>query len=145
MGASHAQLLAEEGATVILADRNVEAGKLVADSLVQKGLKATFVELDVTDDKAWKAVADKIRVDHGRLDVFVQNAGILASLASAEETTDAEWEKTIAVNQSSIFLGTRAVMPLVKLGRNPSVVNVSSIFGLVGAPGYFACGFAVLP
>lgn len=137
MGAAHATRLAEEGGAVYLADRSVKQGEQVAAGLVARGLSVRFVELDVTSEAGWRAIAARIADEHGRLDVLIHNAGTL-SLSSAEDTTDAEWERTIAVNQTSIFRGTRALMPLVRKGRSPSIILISSIFGLVGAAGYIA-------
>ncbi|MBY0558552.1 glucose 1-dehydrogenase [Hyphomicrobium sp.] len=137
MGAAHVTRLSEEGGTVYLADRDVERGKQLAAELAARQLDVRFVELDVTDETSWRAVASLITNEKGRLDVLIHNAGVL-SLSSPEEATDEEWERTIAINQTGIFRGTRALMPLVRLGRSPSIINISSIFGLIGAAGYFA-------
>lgn len=137
MGAAHVNRLAEEGATVYLADRDVERGNQLTAELAARKLDVRFVELDVTDETGWRTVAARIGDEQGRLDVLIHNAGVL-SLSSPEEASDEEWDRTIAINQTGIFRGTRALMPLVRLGRSPSIINISSIFGLIGAVGYIA-------
>lgn len=137
MGAAHVSRLAAEGATVYLADRDVERGRQLSNELRQRQLDAHFVKLDVADEADWRSLATVLETEHARLDVLVHNAGVL-SMSSPEELTDDDWQRTIEINQTSIFLGTRALMPLLRKSPSPSIISISSIFGLVGAPGYFA-------
>lgn len=140
-GAAEVRAFTAEGATVIVADVLVDEAKQVASEC---GAAAVPVALDVTDERNWERVAAEIRSEHGRLDVLVNNAGILA-LTPIETTSLADYERVIAVNQTGVFLGMRAAIPLME-GNGGSIVNVSSVGGLAGMPmmfAYVASKFAV--
>lgn len=140
-GAAEVRAFTAEGATVIVADVLVDEAKQVASEC---GAAAVPVALDVTDERNWERVAAEIRSEHGRLDVLVNNAGILA-LTPIETTSLADYERVVAVNQTGVFLGMRAAIPLME-GNGGSIVNVSSVGGLAGMPmmfAYVASKFAV--
>lgn len=137
-GAAHTQRLAEEGAKVYFADVNAAAGTATETRLREQGLDVRFVVLDVSSLANWESVAADIDAAEGRLDILVNNAGILADVYGAEETTEAAWQRTIDINQKSIFLSYRTMMPLLRRSGHGSVINTSSIFGLVGAAGYIS-------
>jgi cyclopentanol dehydrogenase len=132
MGAVEARLFAREGARVVLGDILEAEGTAVEADIRASGGQATFVRLDVTSEADWaSAVATAERL-HGRLDVLVNNAGI-GGARRVEDTTLEEWERTMAVNATGVFLGTRAVIPAMRRAGGGSIVNISSQLGLVGA------------
>jgi len=130
MGASHARLLVEEGASVVIGDILDDEGKALADEL---GDAARYVHLDVTELEQWEAAVATAVGDFGKLDVLVNNAGIVA-LGQLKSFDLAKWQKVIDVNLTGTFLGMRvAVDPMIAAGGG-SIINVSSIEGLRGAP-----------
>jgi meso-butanediol dehydrogenase/(S,S)-butanediol dehydrogenase/diacetyl reductase len=129
IGLATARRFAAEGATLILADRNADALSDARDSLPGDGHEA--VVMDVTDERAWIALADRVERRFGRLDILVNNAGF-GKFASIADTSLAQWRSIIAVNLDSVFLGTKYMMPLLAASGRGAIVNMSSIRGLVG-------------
>jgi len=138
--------LASEGASVVIADINAESGQTVVDQITADGGKAIFVSLNVTSEDAWNAAVATTVETFGGLDLLVNNAGI-GDARSIEDTPIEVWDKTIAVTQTSVFLGLKASSAALKASGNGSVVNISSIYGLVGGsaagPAYQAAKGAV--
>ena len=136
-GAAHAERLAREQATVFACDVLHDEGGALAERLQGEGLDVTYRGLDVTDAAAWQALCREI----GRVDVLVNNAGII-HVAPLEEQARGVWDKTLAVNLTGAMLGIQAVVPGMRspIGsrQGGSVINIASIFGVVGAPGYAA-------
>lgn len=142
MGAAEARLFVEHGAKVAIADVLDAEGEVLAKEL---GPAARYVHLDVTDEDAWAAGVDEAVRTLGALDVLVNNAGI-ASLAPIVDMTTKEYLRVIGVNQLGVFLGMRTAIPAMTTAGRASIVNISSIEGLGGAPGaiaYSASKFAV--
>lgn len=137
-GAAHTERLASEGARVYFADVNETAGRETETRLRAANLDVHFLVLDVSSLENWEAVAAQIDAAEGRLDILVNNAGILADVYDAEKTTEAAWQRTVDINQKSIFLSYRTMVPLLRKSAAGSIVNTSSIFGLVGASGYIS-------
>jgi 3(or 17)beta-hydroxysteroid dehydrogenase len=123
---------AAEGALVLVSDLDLEAAREVAATIETSGGRAEALALDVTDEAAWAALIAAVAGRHGRLDVLVNNAGIVLP-GNAEEATLADWRSTQAVNGEGVFLGTRAAIELMKAGGG-SIINLSSIEGLIGEP-----------
>lgn len=136
-GASHAHRLASEGATVWACDVLDDEGAALAARLEGEGLDVRYRHLDVTSPGAWAAVTAEVDAAHGRLDGLVNNAGIIHVTSIADETLDA-WNGLLAVNVTGALLGVQACLPLLRRSEGGSVVNVASIFGVIGAPGYVA-------
>ncbi|MBG4608469.1 glucose 1-dehydrogenase [Pseudomonas aeruginosa] len=134
MGRSHSELLASHGAWVFVADMNVELGQATVAGIRKNGGKADFLKLDVTNEADWNAAVGQIIERAGRIDVLINNAGILI-LKPVQDTTNEDWDRTFDVNARSVFIGTRAVIPFMQKAGKGNIVNVSSIYGLVGAPG----------
>jgi 3(or 17)beta-hydroxysteroid dehydrogenase len=109
----------------------VQAEGAVAVRSDLAGRRGMDVALDVTREEDWTAAISAVRARHGRLDGLVNNAGVV-SLGDVEQTTFAEWRRVMAVNADGVFLGCKHAMPLLALGRRPSIVNLSSVSGLVG-------------
>ena len=128
LGRAMARLFAAEGAKVALGDRRDAEGEAAAREL---GASALFVHLDVTSESDWAAAVAATTGRFGRLDVLVNNAGI-AEGAPLWETTLESYRRVIDVNQVGVFLGMRAVVAAMTAAGGGSIVNVSSIDGLIG-------------
>jgi 3alpha(or 20beta)-hydroxysteroid dehydrogenase len=140
MGATHARLFINEGAKVIIADILEQEGQALAKEL---GENATFFKLDVTKATNWEEVISATEKTFGPVNILVNNAGITMN-KSIEETSEEEYRRIIDINQISVFLGIKAVIPSMKKANGGSIVNISSINGLVGgAVGYTDSKFAV--
>jgi NAD(P)-dependent dehydrogenase (short-subunit alcohol dehydrogenase family) len=132
IGKTTAIRFAKEGATLVLADRNAEALAFTLAGLEDP--RHLSVELDVTDEAGWTELAATIETAFGRLDILVNNAGF-GAFRSIADTTLADWRSIIAVNLDSVFLGTRAMLPLLAKSRfGGSIINMSSIRGIAAAP-----------
>jgi 3alpha(or 20beta)-hydroxysteroid dehydrogenase len=136
-GAAHARRLAEEGAAVIFGDVLENLGEAHAEALRAAGHDATFVRLDVTVPADWEAAVSAAEQRSGRLDVLVNNAGVVRVAPLLEETDDG-WHAAMTVNATGVFYGMRAAVPALRRAGGGSIVNVASIYGPVGAPGYIA-------
>ena len=133
-GAAEARLFVREGARVILGDILNEEGKQVETEIRASRGEATYVHLNVTREADWRvAVATAVQT-YGKLNVLVNNAGILFR-AKIEETTEADWDRIMAVNVKGVFLGTKCAIPTLRQAGGGSIINISSTAGLVGSPG----------
>jgi NAD(P)-dependent dehydrogenase (short-subunit alcohol dehydrogenase family) len=132
IGLASAEACAREGAVVIISDVNSKEGEMQAQRLVADGLAVEFVQQDVASEADWRRVVDGILARHGRLDVLVNNAGI-AVIAPIEQETLEGWRRTQAVNMEGVFLGTREAVRAMQ-GGDGSIVNISSIEGIIGEP-----------
>lgn len=137
LGSATAQRFAEEGAKIWLTDRDLAGAEKVAEGIRASGGQAKALLHDVTDEAQWDAVFAAIEAEDGKLDVIVNNAGI-AVLRPIEEMTMADWTLQNSVNLDSVFHGTkRAVVLMRKTGTKGSIINISSVAGIIGVP---ACG-----
>ena len=140
MGAAHARRFVAEGAKVVLTDLNVEEGTALANEL---GENALFVEQNVTSADEWANVVAQAEKAFGPVNVLVNNAGISVS-KSLLQMTEEEYRRIVDINQVSVFLGLKTVVPSMQKAGGGSIVNISSINGLVGgAVGYTDTKFAV--
>lgn len=140
MGASHAHLFIEEGAKVILTDLNAEKGQVFSADL---GENALFVKQDVTSEEDWIAAIDTAESHFGPVDVLVNNAGITMTKSILDISLE-EYRRIVEINQVSVFLGMKSVIASMRKAGGGSIVNISSINGLVGgAVGYTDSKFAV--
>lgn len=140
IGEATARRFAEEGAVVIITDINIQAAEAVAQQINAGGGKAQARLQDVTDEALWESVVQDIVSSHGSLDVLVNNAGI-ALIGSVEDGTLDDWRTTQAVNGESVFMGTRAAIAVMK-ERGGSIINISSIEGMVGEAGVAAYNYS---
>lgn len=140
MGAAHARKFIEEGAKVVLTDLNDEKGQELATEL---GENALFIKHDVTKADDWATVIAETEKAFGPINVLVNNAGITMA-KSILAVTEEEYRRIVDINQVSVFLGMKAVIPSMQKANGGSIVNVSSINGIVaGAIGYTDTKFAV--
>ncbi|SEJ51716.1 3(or 17)beta-hydroxysteroid dehydrogenase [Pseudomonas linyingensis] len=136
IGRAIVQALVGEGARVLIADINADAGRALADQLnEERGAAASFIQHDASSEAGWNEVAVAVRERYGRLDVLVNNAGILLK-GSIEETSLDDWHKLLRVNSDSAFLGCRVGVALMKDSGGGSIINVSSIAALAGKDDY---------
>ena len=140
IGEASSLLLAREGAPVAVTDFNEENGTRVANAINDAGGKAKFYYQDVTDPDAWESVVSQAEADLGPLKIVVNNAGIGIPKDVEEETLEG-WRKTQAVNMEGVFMGTQAGIRHMKENGGGSIVNISSIEGIIAesvAPAYNA-------
>ena len=146
IGKATAIRLADEGAAVLVTDIQDEAGEAVAASIRDAGGRAVYRRLDVTQEADWADAIGAALAEFGRLDVLVNNAGV-GDLATIEETSLESYSRTIAITQTSVFLGMKAAASALKASGNGSIINISSIFGASGgfgsSPAYHAAKGAV--
>lgn len=140
MGAATARLFAAEGAkAVVVADILDREGKDVVAGIGKAGGHASYVHLDVTDEAQWKAAVEGTVAAHGRLDVLVNNAGISGS-AESDLYDTAAWNRLMGINATGVFLGMKYATAAMKQSGGGSIVNLSSISGIVGQ-GYIHVGY----
>ena len=140
MGATHARLCIEAGAKVVLTDINTEKGQALAAEL---GNQALFIQHNVTSEDDWTQVIAATQAYFGTINVLVNNAGITQSKSILETSLD-DYRRILEINQVSVFLGMKAVIPSMQASKQGSIINISSINGLVGgAIGYTDSKFAV--
>lgn len=133
IGRAAAIRFAEEGAAVVVTDIDEATGRAVVEEIKANGGTAEFRELDVRDGSAFEATVRDIADTRGRLDVLVNNAGI-AHLEPLVETSVEQRDELIDVNVNGVWNGCRAVLPLMKRDGRGSIINVSSVGGLLGSP-----------
>jgi len=131
-GASAWQFL-KEGARVVITDINVESGVKTATQMQEAGFDAAFMEHDVTVSSDWERILNATFELFGTPDILVNNAGNSARF-NVEETTENIWQQQMDVHAKSVFLGSKQTIPFMKKSGGGSIVNISSIYGLVGSP-----------
>jgi 3(or 17)beta-hydroxysteroid dehydrogenase len=131
IGQAIAVLLAKEGAEVIIADIGETAGREVVDEINSEGGKAFFQVLDVTDEAGWATASAAVIERCGRLDILVNNAGV-TERGNTEDITLSDWKTVIDVNLNGVFLGTQAAIEVMKSAGGGSIINISSIEGMIG-------------
>jgi len=131
LGKAQAQLLAKEGAKVVLSDIVEAEAKKAIEEIRRQGGEAIFMIHDVTSEQGWAEVIKQTLSAFGRLDVLVNNAGILINRA-IEEMTLEDWRRVMSVNLDGVFLGTKYAIGAMKGSGGGSIINISSVAGLVG-------------
>ena len=141
-GAAEARLFAREGAAVVIGDILDEEGLKLEAEIRELGGRVTYVHLDVTEPEQWEGAVSRAVSEYGKLDILVNNAGIGSTDAGGLDApkidgTSAEiWDRIMDINSKGVFLGTRAALPAMREAGGGSIINISSVAGLVGtAPG----------
>ena len=135
MGAEEARLFAREGAKVVIADVFDDDGRQVEAEIAGAGGDATYMHADVTSEDDWKRLISESVSQYGRLDILVNNAGVSGDSPEIDELDTDGWNRIMDVNATGVFLGTKyAVEQMVQTGGG-SIVNISSIAGIVGGDG----------
>jgi len=131
LGAAIAVMLANEGASVALTDIRMEGARNVAADINRiHPNRAIAIEHDVTDENAWQRVLQQVRSDLGGLNILVNNAGI-GSIASVEDESYENWRRVHAVDLDSVFLGCKYAVPIIAGCGGGSIINISSISGII--------------
>ena len=143
-GATEARMFAQEGAKVVIGDVRDELGMQVEAEIRELGGEAVYLHLDVANADDWQNAVDTAEQRFGKVDVLVNNAAIVLR-KDIEETTAEDWDNIMDINAKGVFLGTKAVIPAMRRAGGGSIVNISSISGLVsiGPPAYIATKGAV--
>ena len=131
MGASEARMFAREGAKVVIGDVLEAEGRQVEAEINEIGGECVFVHLDVTQEAEWQQAVDTAVARFGKLDILVNNAGI-ALRGVLEDTSSEDWDRVMDVNAKGVFLGTKAAIPEMRKAGGGSIVNISSMSGMVG-------------
>ncbi len=141
-GAAEAKLFVREGAAVVIGDILDEEGMKLEAELRELGADASYLHLDVTDAEQWRAAVEETVSRYGKLDILVNNAGIAGMQVSGvgpdapkiDGVDVGVWDSIMEVNAKGVFLGTRAAIPAMRDSGGGSIINISSIAGLVGLP-----------
>ena len=131
MGAAEAKLFAQEGAKVIIGDVLEDEGRRTEAEINEAGGECVFLRLDVTQEAQWTAAVESAVQRFGKLDVLVNNAGVVAR-GTLEDTTLEEWDRVMDINAKGVFLGTKAAIPAMRSSGGGSIINISSMSGIVG-------------
>jgi 3(or 17)beta-hydroxysteroid dehydrogenase len=131
MGEVEAKLFAKEGAKVVIADILENEAQQVVAAITGTGGEALFVRLDVTKEEDWQEVVSTTVARLGKLDILVNNAGISGTYTSDLMSTEA-WDRIMAINARGVFLGMKYAIPAMQKAGGGSIVNISSISGVVG-------------
>ena len=146
IGEATAKRLADDGAAVLVTDIQDVAGMQVVKDIVEGGGRASYHHLDVTSQHEWEAAVAAALEEFGRLDILVNNAG-MGDLAAIEDTSLEDWNHTIGIDQTGVFLGMKTAAAALAASGHGSVINISSIFGTSGgfgtSPAYHAAKGAV--
>ena len=135
-GAAEARLFVGEGARVVIGDvLDEECRKTAAGINGKFGAKSAFaIHLDVTRAAEWQAAVETCEREFGGLDILVNNAGI-ANVSGVEETSEEDWDAVVNINQKGVWLGMKYAVPAMRKRGAGSIINISSIYGLIGSAG----------
>jgi len=139
IGRETARAFARCGAKIVATDRNALGLEETCAGIAAEGGAVLCVEHDVTSEDGWIAVCRQAEDRFGGIDVLVNNAGIYV-IAPVEETTLEMWNRLMAINVTGVFLGSKHVIPYMKKRRGGSIINLSSVAGLIGSPGHVLYG-----
>lgn len=134
MGTAEAKLFAQKGAKVLLTDIQEEKLKQVTQEILDEGYVATYMVQDATSEEGWAEVAEKALNEFGTIDILINNVGITGPIGDFMEFTFEDFKKILAVNLHSQYLGTMAVVPTMKEKGKGSIVNISSVAGIISFP-----------
>jgi NAD(P)-dependent dehydrogenase (short-subunit alcohol dehydrogenase family) len=146
-GAVEAKTFVREGARVVFGDIRDDEGKQVEADISASGGEAAYVHLDVTSEADWQNAVQTAVNRYGKLDILINNAGIVIPRVSIDQRTEADWDRVMAVNAKGVFLGTKHAIPAMRQAGGGSIVNISSVAGIGQAlhqePAYAASKGAV--
>lgn len=132
-GAAETELFASEGAKVVFGDVLDDEGRKVEARIAEMGGDVEYVHLDVTSDDDWRRAIDLAETKYGKVDILVNNAGITMRHEEMD-VSDEDWDSMMDVNAKGVFLGVRSVIPAMRRAGGGSIVNISSIAGILGRP-----------
>lgn len=131
IGSEIAKVLAAHGAKIVILDLAEKTGERLVSELKAQGTEAWFEKINLTSEADWKRIIDKVMETTGRIDVLVNNAGINIRKTIEEMNID-EWNTMMNVNIGSVFLGCKYAIPIMRAQHSGSIINMSSVCGLVG-------------
>jgi NAD(P)-dependent dehydrogenase (short-subunit alcohol dehydrogenase family) len=134
IGRAASILLAQEGARVALTDLHDAAGKTLVGEITRAGGVAEYWHMDVAREGEVKSIFAEVQKRFGRIDVLVNNAGIAGANKPTDQLTEEEWDRVQAVNVKEVFFCTKHVIPYLRQAGGGSIINLSSIYGLISAP-----------
>ncbi|WP_147652682.1 SDR family NAD(P)-dependent oxidoreductase [Vulcaniibacterium gelatinicum] len=134
IGRACAQRLGEEGAQLALFDVLDEAGRRLTEELQARGISARYWHVDVASERSVRAAIEGVANHYGAVHVLVNNAGVAGANKPTHELSEEEWDRVQAVNVKGVFFCTKHAVPHMQRAGGGSIVNLSSIYGLVGAP-----------
>jgi len=132
-GGAAAHAFVREGGKVMLSDILDDLGERAATEMRESGAEARYVHLDVTSERDWERAIEATLSEFGRLDVLVNNAGTVV-LKMVEDLSEAEWDFELSVHAKGVFLGTKHAIGAMRKTGGGSIVNISSVMGIVGSP-----------
>ena len=131
-GGAASWMFAREGAKVVLTDILTGPGETTASQIRESGANAAFLHHDVTNEDSWDKAVRKTIATYGKIDILVNNAGT-ASVSILDELTVEAWDEQMGVHAKGTFLGTKRIIPEMRMSGGGSIINVSSIYGIVGS------------
>ncbi len=134
-GGAAARMFAQEGAKVVITDIKEEMGQRTCAEIRENGGDVLFLRQDVTSEPEWVETIQTVVNTYGKLDVLVNNAGTPGGPDTVEDTTAQAWDGQMEVHAKGVFLGTKHAIPEMRKVGGGSIINISSIYGLVGSPG----------
>ncbi|MGK2871410.1 MAG: glucose 1-dehydrogenase [Alphaproteobacteria bacterium] len=139
IGAAHARIFAAEGAKVLIGDIQDKMGQEVAEGIgiTNSGGQAAYTNLDVTSEKSWGDAVKKAVSMYGKLTTLINNAGI-GVMGGVTTETQESWDRTMAVNQTGVWYGMKTAIPEILKAGGGAIVNISSLYGIIGSPDMFA-------
>ena len=137
IGEAHARLYASEGANVVITDVQENLGEQVVEAIKREGGDAIFIRQDVTSESDWASVVQTTLEKYGAITTLVNNAGV-GNFTGVEEETLEGFNRVVAICQTGVWLGMKACMPALKQSGNGAIVNISSLFGIIGTPSMIA-------
>ena len=132
-GAAEARLFAEEGARVVITDILDDEGKKLEAEIIELGGECLFMHQDVSSSQDWEKIVSATVRQFGKIDILLNNAGI-AVWGTNDDTSEEIWDNVMDINAKGVFLGTKYVIPEMKKSGGGSIINVSSISGIIGQP-----------
>ena len=132
-GGAAAHAFVREGAKVVLSDILDDIGKQAAAEMREAGNDVRYVHLDVTSEENWKQAIETTLNELGRLDILVNNAGTVV-MKKVEDMPEAGWDLELSVHAKGVFLGTKHAIPAMRANGGGSIINISSVMGIVGSP-----------
>ena len=132
LGKATGQLMAKEGATVVLSDLQEVEGTAVSKQIKENGGHCFFIKQDTTSEEGWQDICDSILENHGHLDILLNGAGVGSSAVEIEDMDFSTWRNCLSVNLDGVFLGCKYGIRAMRKGNGGSIINISSILGFAG-------------
>ena len=132
LGKATGQLMAKEGATVVLSDLQEVEGTAVSKQIKENGGHCFFIKQDTTSEEGWQDICDSILENHGHLDILLNGAGVGSNAVEIEDMDFSTWRNCLSVNLDGVFLGCKYGIRAMRKGNGGSIINISSILGFAG-------------